>query len=361
MDNDVIIVGQGLAGSMLALTLMNDGMKVLVINQPEHHNSSRVAAGIVNPITGKRVVKTWLADQLFPTLHSFYTLLEQQLEARFFYSKSIYKPYDSVNEQNYCISKSGPEDYANYMNIQPDDTTYSKFLNNPLGGFEIKEGGYLDTNTFLDACVKYFSERNILIHARVDIKDLIIQDDKVTLQNYSAKYIVFCEGHHVTGNPYFNWLPFAPAKGEVLTIESDKIATENAVSKGIFVLPNGHHKFRVGATYAWTFEDLNTTQKAYDELTSKLNEIITVPYKVIDHKTGIRPATKLRRPLIGQHPAFNNVGIFNGFGSKGVSLIPYFAKQYVQFLKNQTELLPEVNIEQYLSLYLKSKNIASAQ
>jgi len=357
MVRDIIIIGQGLAGSMLALSLLNEGLDVMVINDVEENNSSRVAAGIVNPITGKRVVKTWLADELFPALHSYYKSMETLLGVQFFYPKMIYKPYDTINEQNYSISKSGPEDYANYMNTSPDNEHYSKFIHNPLGGFEIKEGGYLDTNTFLDAAVDFLQKQNRLINQKINIDDIIIHENSVEIGEYKASKIIFCEGHHVTKNKYFNWLPFAPAKGEVLTIESKEIESENAISKGIFILPNGNNKFRVGATYAWTFDDLKVTTKAKEELTSKLEEIIKVEYDVVEHKAGIRPATKFRKPLIGQHPTHKNLGIFNGFGSKGVTLIPYFALQYVQFLKNNIELSSEVNIEQYLSLYLKSKNL----
>lgn len=356
MKVDTIIIGQGLSGSILALSLINEGFNVLVINNSETSNSSKVAAGIVNPITGKRVVKTWLADEIFPTLHDFYKSSEILLGAKFFHKKAIYKPYDSINDQNYCISKSGPEDYGAYMNIEPNNLEYQKYMNAPHGGLEILEGGYLDTNTFLSATATFLKSKNALIEKNIDFDELIFNENKVEISGISANHIIFCEGHHVTKNPYFKWLPFAPAKGEVLTIESPELIIENAISKGIFILPIGDHKFRVGATYAWTFDDINTTEKAKNELIAKLDELITVPYKIIAHSAGVRPATKFRRPLIGQHPDHKQLGIFNGFGSKGVSLIPYFALNYTLFLKNNIELLPEIDIQQYLSLYLKSKN-----
>ena len=356
MNVEIIIIGQGLAGSLLALTLLKEGFEVVVIAENETHLSSRVAAGIVNPITGKRVVKTWLADQLFSILPGFYAELETLLEASFFYPKSIYKPFESVSEQNDCLSKSGPDDYAQYMNITPDHEAYSKFIQNPLGGFEIKEGGYLDTNTFLDATILYLQKNKRLFNQKVNVEDIILTENGVSIGAIHASKLIFCEGHQATLNTYFNWLPFAPAKGEVLTIESDAIVTENMISRGVFILPIGNKKFRVGATYAWTFEDANPTQKALEDLKEKLNEVVTVPYTVSEHKAGIRPATKYRRPFLGQHPVHHQLGIFNGFGSKGVSLIPFFARQYAAFLKNRAELLPEVNIEQYLSLYLKTKN-----
>jgi glycine oxidase len=356
MEVDTIIIGQGLAGSMLALTMLQEGLAVMVINVEEENSSSKVAAGIVNPITGKRIVKTWMADQLFAMIPSYYASLETLLGTTFFYPKKIYKPFDSVSEQNDCHAKSGPDDYASYMNIDPNHELYSDFIHNPLGGFEINGGGYLDTNAFLDATKAYLLKTNRLINKKVAFEDLLLSENGLSLGSIKATNLVFCEGHRLNQNPYFNWLPLAPAKGEVLSIKSKAIKTDNAISRGIFILPTKECIFKVGATYAWTFDDIAPTAKARLALTTKLDELLKVPYEVVAHQAGIRPATKNRRPLLGQHPDYPQLGVFNGFGSKGVSLIPYFAQHYCQFLKNKAELLPDVNITQYLSLYLKTKN-----
>lgn len=356
MKLDTIIIGQGLAGSMLALTMLQEGLEVMVINFEEENTSSKVAAGIVNPITGKRIVKTWMADQLFSIIPGYYAALETLLGATFFYPKKIYKPFDTVSEQNDCHAKSGPEDHASYMNINPNNELYSDFIHNPLGGFEINGGGYLDTNVFLAATKAYLIKNNRLINEKVAFESLSLCDNGLSIGTLTASKLVFCEGYRLSQNPYFNWLPLAPAKGEVLSIKCKDIKTENAISRGIFILPTKDQIFRVGATYAWTFDDIQPTAKAREDLSSKLDELLKVPYEVVAHQAGIRPATKNRRPLLGQHPDYPQLGVFNGFGSKGVSLIPYFAQHYCQFLKNKAELLPDVNITQYLSLYLKTKN-----
>ena len=68
MDVDFIIVGQGIAGTVLADHLMAVGKNVLVFDEPSLSNSSRVAGGLYNPITGRKMVKTWLADELFENI-----------------------------------------------------------------------------------------------------------------------------------------------------------------------------------------------------------------------------------------------------------------------------------------------------
>src|SRR5688572_337382 len=103
---DFIIVGQGLAGSAVALQLINRGKKILVIDRPIANSSSRVAVGLFNPITGRNLVKTWLADQLFPCFHRFYRDAETLTGKKFFHSLPLYRPFGSIEEQNEWMAKS---------------------------------------------------------------------------------------------------------------------------------------------------------------------------------------------------------------------------------------------------------------
>jgi len=70
IEYDYLVIGQGLAGSAIALQLLKRNRKFMVLDQPHQNNSSAVAAGIFNPITGKKWVKTWLAEQLFPYMRT---------------------------------------------------------------------------------------------------------------------------------------------------------------------------------------------------------------------------------------------------------------------------------------------------
>ena len=69
-----------------------------------------------------------------------------------------------------------------------------------------------------------------------------------------------------------------------------------------------------------------------------------IPFDTVEQKTGIRPATKDRRPFIGFHPEQKLLGIFNGFGAKGVSLAPYFAEHLAMCMEQKTAIDPEVSI-----------------
>jgi glycine/D-amino acid oxidase-like deaminating enzyme len=127
------------------------------------------------------------------------------------------------------------------------------------------------------------------------------------------------------------------------------------INQGAFVIPLGGNTYRLGATYSWHELDFLPTEQGKAELVEKYQKLMKPSMRILSQKAGVRPATKDRRPFIGMHPEFENIGIFNGLGSKGVSLAPYFAKQFVDFLLNNKELHPEVNINRFASLYLGLK------
>ena len=95
MRVDYLVVGAGIAGSVLARQLLEMGKRVMVIDEPSLSNSSKVAGGLYNPITGRKMVKTWNGDVLFEYLDGFYREWENDLDESFFYSIPIYSPFFS--------------------------------------------------------------------------------------------------------------------------------------------------------------------------------------------------------------------------------------------------------------------------
>jgi len=96
---DILIVGQGLAGSLLALELEKREKNVMILDNNPIVSSSKVAAGLYNPITGRKMAKTWLADELFPNLSKYYQDLEKKRNTRFNFTKTIYVPFIIIEKQ----------------------------------------------------------------------------------------------------------------------------------------------------------------------------------------------------------------------------------------------------------------------
>ncbi|MDL5050926.1 hypothetical protein QQ054_33540 [Oscillatoria amoena NRMC-F 0135] len=122
-------------------------------------------------------------------------------------------------------------------------------------------------------------------------------------------------------------------------------------NRGVYVVPG---VWKAGATYNRFDKTVGTTQAAWHELTAGLDSLIRFPYQVAGQLWGFRPTVPDRRPILGVHPEFSSIVIFNGLGTKGVSLAPYFANHLVQWLENGQPLNNEVDIQRYKSLYWKS-------
>ena len=159
---DYIIVGQGLAGTILAQSLLKKNKSFVVIDDATLSCASKVAAGLYNPIVFKRLVKSWLADDLLPFMDSFYSEMETFLDSKFYYQKRIFKPFSEEQEKTLWFKKT-EEPIGRYLNkiIYTDDLNGIVF--NPLGISEVLHAGNLDTNKFLSAFRNYLKSNALLI------------------------------------------------------------------------------------------------------------------------------------------------------------------------------------------------------
>jgi len=346
MDVDFLLVGQGIGGTALAYRLMALGKRVYVVDQAQQNNSSRIAAGLYNPITGRKMVKSWLADQLFPEIQPFYTSLEKLLGAKFLHEMPIYRPFLSIEEQNEWMGKSGELEYQYFIRAVRQSSAY-KEVNDPYGGLLLSQSGYVDLNTLMDAFSTLLKEKSLLREELFDEKALAFDHGIITYKGISAKALVLTNGLGALNSSFFHWLPLKPNKGEVLVIDQD-FHVQEIINRGIFRigLPDG--SIKVGSTYSHSELSPQPTEAAKAELLEKLEKLIFLPVKAIKHHmVGMRPTCVDRRPILGKHPHHDNVYIFNGLGSKGVSLAPYFSKVMADLLIFDKEPPKEVNISRF--------------
>ena len=350
MEVDYLIVGQGLAGSLLCYNLLKEGKTVVIIDASEEVTSSKIAAGIYNPITGRRMVKTWMADALFPYLENFYSELEVELQSDFLHKKPIFRPFDSIADQNYWYGQSSDEAFKNYIHLVENENEILKHYHAPFGGFYTKASGYIQVKIMLEAFEKYFKSKNIIQQAKLLYEELEFNDTGIQYKELNAKAIIFCEGFNNRDNLFFNYLPIEPTKGQILDVEINEYKIESIVNKRVFVLPESNYQ-RIGSTYERDFKDLIPTEDAKKDLCAKLEAVLKSSYKIINQKSAVRPTTVDRKPLLGIHPKLSNVFIFNGLGTKGISIAPYFAFEMTEFLIHHKPLLPEVDIRRFDYLY----------
>lgn len=340
---DFLIVGGGIGGLSLATELQSRGLKAKIIDLPEENYSSTIAAGIVNPIAGKFFTLSWRSDDFFPDLESYYRKLEAYCGASFYHPRKIYRIFSAAGEQNIWLSKAHQERYAKFCSYHPEGM---QGYTSPYGLLEINFGANLDTTVYLSSLSAYLSSRTEFIHERFE--HALLDMANSSYKHIKFEHIVFCEGADVKNNPYFNALPFTPNKGELIEIECAGLDDEAILVGGVFVLPVGNHRFKVGATYQHWALNTEVTEKNRDYLTERFDKISNSEYRIIDQWAGIRPAVLDRRPILGRHQEHKNMHIFNGLGSKGVSMAPLLSKELLDYILTDVPLHPECAIERFL-------------
>lgn len=350
LKNDFIIVGGGLAAMLVAWELKKAG-KSFVVFADEAPASSAVAAGTWNPVNFRRMIPTWRATEMIASMKTVYNEIEKELGQQFLEMIEVEKILTNKEEKNFWELQGQKETSEGLIN--PITRTVKVKGEHMFTGY-VNETGRLDLPTFIASLKNYFSNLKHLINHHFAHDELKVSREKVEYKNYQASQIIFAEGTYCLQNPFFNWLPFRSVKGDVLTIHAPLLNVTTIRKKNIFILPLGNDLYKVGATYDHSSLNWVPSEEGKKEILSKLEKIIDCTYEIVDHKSGIRPATHDRRPYIGTHPEHENVLIFNGLGSKGVFLGPLLAQEFVSHQLNATKLHPEVNISRCIKKYWTS-------
>ena len=346
---DYIIVGQGLTGSLLAHALLQKGKTIHVFDNHHQHSSSKVAAGIINPVTGRRVVKSWLIDDLIPFAKKTYQDLEEKLGIKIFYERNVIRILFSIKDENKWLEKTGDETVAKYV---LENENLGNFIGKIIEGEgvgEIQHSSQVDMTLFLETTKALLLSEQMISVEKVDYQSVSFEEDAVTYKNIKGKKIIFCEGQQGQNNPWFGTLPFEVAKGEVLLVKIPNANFDKILKHKLFIVPLQDELYWVGSTYDWDSPDDLPTEEAKQLLIHKLGKVLTVPFEVMEHRAAIRPTTFDRRPMVGLHHANTLLGIVNGMGTKGASLAPYFVNQFVEFLLEDAALNKEADIARFIT------------
>ncbi len=338
-DFDAIVVGQGLAGTALAWNLTWRHQRVLVIDRDEPVTSSRVAAGLMTPITGKKLVPSWRWDRFWNSATTFYRRVEQQTSSSFFYPQRIVRLLATPQEQQY-FAKRVESELAGLIQ-QPEPLVSAAEFDDSLGGFEMVEGGRLAVLAYLAASREYFQRDDAVIKSEFDPNndvELMANGVRIPRLNVTARRLIFCQGIDATSNRWFQNIDFKPAKGEILTVRIEGLSEERIVSHGVWLMPLGDGLFRAGATYEWKNLDSIPTRTARVEICQRLHDFLRLPFEVVEQDAAVRPILRHYYPVVTVHRDHPQLGFFNGLGSKGALQAPWLADHFAGYLLGEHTL-----------------------
>jgi glycine/D-amino acid oxidase-like deaminating enzyme len=341
MDRDWVVVGHGLAGAAVAWYLRERGAQVLVVDDGGPA-ASRVAAGLVSPVTGPRLAPVPRWTDLWPAAVAFYERVETATGRRFFHRGPQVRVF--ADDDMRTIERRT----AQFR--EPDPPLDPENFDAPFGATQIEPAGRLDAPSYLDASRSALADADGFHVGTLDpSQDVNASRDAISFPRLGIRAggVVFCQGFAPGRNQFFPRARIAPLQGEVLTVRVPGLPETRVVYGGVWLVPLGDGRFRVGATHDRTRADNRPTDDGREKLLKMLRIFLRQPFEVVRHEAGVRPATADTRPVLGVHPEFPRVGFFNGLGSKGVLLAPFYAAQLVAALTGEGRIDPDVDVRRF--------------
>lgn len=348
---DLCIIGQGLAGTALAWMMLQRGKRVLLIDPGLPVTSSRVAAGLLTPLTGPKLSKTIYWDQARPVAEQFYRSLERQFRIPLFDVRDAVHLFRSQDEQLLFSQRSTAPEFQQQARLLPRAELPPGVVA-PWGGFAMPEAAQLHVNTYLDFSRDYFLKAGCLLAETLDPQnDLCMADAEIRIPRWHLRtqQLVFCQGWTPAGNSWFDKVFFQPAKGEILSLEIPGRRERRSLHAGCWLAPNPRfpESYSLGATFEWQQLDQTPTPAASERLLGQLQQWYPEPVRVIGQQAAVRPTMKDFHPVIGTHPTFPRLGIFNGLGTRGSLLAPWLAGLLANHLDYHFDLPLEMDVKRW--------------
>ena len=344
---DFVIVGQGIAGTTLAWQLKWRGLRGVIIDRNDGTSASKVAAGLMTPVTGKRLVPSWRLDETWAAADDFYRRVEDETESQFLTQPGQARLFEGEESKAEFERRDWSEHPVDIR--QPQQLVDATSFDAPFGGFELPTARRLDVAAYLAASRTVFVAGDTLRITDLNpATDLELVDGAVRLVEHGirTKRVIFCQGALGADNPWFADVEFKAARGEILTLKIDGLAETRIVNQGVWLVPCGEGIFKAGSTYDFDNLDRGPTTSGRDEIVERLTKFLKLPFEIVGHESGVRPVVLERRPIIGVHREFPQLAIFNGLGSKGSLLAPLVAGQLVEHLFNGRPINPELDYQE---------------
>jgi glycine/D-amino acid oxidase-like deaminating enzyme len=342
---DYLIIGSGLAGISFSEIALQNGKSILVLDN-NSQKSSKIAAGLYNPVILKRFSEVGQAKEHLLIMNDFLFVLEKKLNIKVDFKTPILRKFFSIEEQNNWFAASDKVNLAPYLSTRLITKKYEN-IDSPFGYGEVLQTGYVDTALLLEKYKYYLITNQLFLEESFDYGLLQEETDGIRYKDIQARHIIFAEGFGMHANPYFQHLPLDGTKGELLIIKAPLLDLDVILNTSVFILPLGNDLFKIGATYNWVDKTALPTEAGKNELVERIKEIITCDFEIMEHHAGVRPTVKDRKPLVGTYEHHNSIHILNGLGTRGVMLGPAMAKALFENIEHQKPLDSFVDIKRF--------------
>ena len=340
MRVDALVVGQGLAGSLLARCLSEAGSVAVV--DPGRPNASQVAAGLMTPLTGRKFRLTPEYPRLYSRACEAYAPLDV------LHPVLVYRMFVDAEQRAQGLARAGQPDCAPFIDrIVEASGGLGPDLTDTQGGV-LMRGAWVDLPRLLDETKGWLGER--LICAEANPAEMVDGPEGVRWRHITARQVIWCDGWRAqSAGGLWADLPWQPAKGEALDILSDAPQTRHVLNREGWALPLGKGRWRTGTNWDWEVQDEQPTPAQREKLVGRFRGYFAAApaAEVTRHVAGVRPCTPDNRPCVGRHPLRPRHHLLNGLGPRGTVWVPTAIDHLTALLRDNTPVPAELSPERF--------------
>ncbi|WP_437188091.1 NAD(P)/FAD-dependent oxidoreductase [Planctomicrobium sp. SH668] len=348
-DYETVIIGMGLAGATLAWQLHLRHESFLLIDQGSPSTPSRIAAGLITPITGPKLAITWNWHAGIQSATTFYNRVSEQIGQPLLVQQPALHLFRSESEKQLYEKKLQlPEFRSLVCEVQRPPEIPAEAA--PFGLFLMPHACRLNIPLYLTATREMSSSDNSFIEATVDPEnDIRVTPNGIEIPslNVRSRRLIFCNGFHNADHPWFGCVRFQPSKGEILTLSIPNYAEPRSVHATGWLAEVNDGNYMAGSTFEW--KELNSVPTATGKsiILNQLAQWLRKSPEVIEHHAAVRPTMNDFRPVIGRHPEYPQLSILNGLGTRGSLLAPWLAKTLLDNLDHSSPIPAEMNVQRW--------------
>jgi glycine/D-amino acid oxidase-like deaminating enzyme len=338
---------------LLGWFLEQKGWNVLTIDQELPHSASLASSGVVNPVTGKQRRISWNIHQFYPFAKQTYLSLQAQLGLPLVTENTLTEFFTDPDAAGFFENCLPTHD--EWLHLPADQGRWNQWFATPHGHGEIAPALHLRVPDLIRAWRQHLRNQERYLSTSFTWDDLELLPQGLRWKGQEAGFLISCQGSFGYQDPYFRNLPYSNNKGEALIVHLPGLPQGGRLfKKGYTLVPWGapdHYWF--GASFSWNATDASPTAPFLPATERMLADWVKLPFEVKGQVAAFRPSAVGRRPFVGLHPQYPQLGIFNGMGTKGCVMGPWYAHQLAAHLSEGGEIAPEVSLDRFAKLLLR--------
>lgn len=351
---DVLIVGAGLAGSCAAFVLSTRHTVTVLEADTPASGASGAAAGLVNPLMGRRANPVW---RLHDALDAVTRLLTQADATDVFQNDGLLRP--TVEERQVDWFRDAIAAFPDLAHWMPAEAVREHFpsVHTEDGAMLIDAGGAVDVPAMIHAVLDAAVANGATVETNAPVTGWRETADAASVtvardggsERYTADRVLLCLGQGYPGHADLEALDLRGIKGQTVCVRRPDAVTGPLLplSGRGYVVPKDDGTLVLGSSYDHDFDTLapDPEQTAYiqDKTARMLPGVDAM--EPLDVSVGVRvKQAQTNLPIVGPLPGRTRLWTFTALGSKGLLTAPLLALDLPDILHDPSTIPEAVRV-----------------